>query len=476
MDECLRMAMQHNIDLQIERRSPEIARFTLSGSYGIYDPTLSFTAKKTYASIPSRIDPKKPNVDNAYEATADTFSPGLSGHLPMGLTYGLRADSDYSRYSTVLPPSFTYPNGLRDTNEYASQAMLTLKQPLLKDFWIDAGRRTVQIDKKNLKIAEESLRQQLINVVTKVQVTYYELIFTRDKIKVQEKGLELARQLLDENRKRLAAGELAPLEEKQSESQVETCMTDVIAAQQSFAEQQNVLKSLISDNFRDWPDVVLEPSEALVAVPFIFNRSDCWQTAIDLRPDYRQMKLDLEKGDIDIRYRRNQLFPSVDLVGSYGGVGVRNTFSDAFADMNNVSFPAYSYGVVLSVPLSRQAERNNFKAAKAAYQQNQLQLKKLEQEILVQVDNAGRLVQTAYQRVGSTRQARVYAEDALAAEQKRLLNGYSTSFQVLQLQRLLTDARSAEIRALADYNKALVQLAFSEGSTLRDNRFNLNIN
>ncbi|NDB76090.1 MAG: hypothetical protein EB141_10670, partial [Verrucomicrobia bacterium] len=51
-------------------------------------------------------------------------------------------------------------------------------------------------------------------------------------------------------------------------------------------------------------------------------------------------------------------------------------------------------------------------------------------------------------------------------EEKKLANGKSTSFFVLQLQRDLTAARSAEIRALADYNKALAALSKSEGTTL----------
>ena len=51
------------------------------------------------------------------------------------------------------------------------------------------------------------------------------------------------------------------------------------------------------------------------------------------------------------------------------------------------------------------------------------------------------------------------AEDALRAGQIRLQAGSTTSFEVLQLQSSLTTARSAEIRALADYNIALEQLA-----------------
>ena len=104
-----------------------------------------------------------------------------------------------------------------------------------------------------------------------------------------------------------------------------------------------------------------------------------------------------------------------------------------------------------------------------------LQFRQLEQNILVQIENAIATAQTSFERVDATRQARLYAQAALEAEQKKLENGKSTSFFVLQLQRDLTAARSEEIRAVADYNKALTQLAQSEGSTLERRRIDVNV-
>jgi outer membrane protein TolC len=77
--------------------------------------------------------------------------------------------------------------------------------------------------------------------------------------------------------------------------------------------------------------------------------------------------------------------------------------------------------------------------------------------------------------VGSTRQAREFAQEALDAEQKRYENGASTPFLVLQMQDHLTAARSAEIAALAGYNVAKAQLAFQEGSTLEKNKIELKV-
>jgi outer membrane protein TolC len=128
---------------------------------------------------------------------------------------------------------------------------------------------------------------------------------------------------------------------------------------------------------------------------------------------------------------------------------------------------------VLTVPLTFRSERSNYRLAKAAQKQALLRLKQLEQDIVLQINDAVKLAQRNYERVASARQAREFAEAALEAEQQKLESGKSTTFVVLELQTKLTRARSAEIQALADYNKSLADLYFREGTTLERNRIEL---
>jgi outer membrane protein TolC len=256
------------------------------------------------------------------------------------------------------------------------------------------------------------------------------------------------------------------LDEKQAESQAAASRADLLSAQRNLEAQQNVLKNLITDSYTDWHDVRIEPSEPLIPQPHIFNVQESWAAGMTMRPDLLQSRADLERRDIILRYQRNQLFPQLDLVGSYGRNGLGRTLETSLDDIRTEKAPSFSYGAVFSIPLSNRTARNNYKATKAAKQQALLTLKRLEQNIMVQIDDSIKLAQSDFDRVDATRQARLYAQAALEAEQKKLENGKSTSFQVLQLQRDLTARASDEVRALADYNKALAQLAQSEGTTL----------
>jgi HAE1 family hydrophobic/amphiphilic exporter-1 len=102
-----------------------------------------------------------------------------------------------------------------------------------------------------------------------------------------------------------------------------------------------------------------------------------------------------------------------------------------------------------------------------------LNLKKLEQMIMVTIDDDITQAKSSYQQVAATRAAREYAKEALEAEQKKLENGKSTTYTVLQMQRDLTTARGNEIQALANYNKALAQLSLDEGTSLQ--RLGINV-
>jgi HAE1 family hydrophobic/amphiphilic exporter-1 len=129
----------------------------------------------------------------------------------------------------------------------------------------------------------------------------------------------------------------------------------------------------------------------------------------------------------------------------------------------------------MTVPFSNVGARNTYKSDKATLQQVVLKLKQFEQNVLVEIDNAVKQAQSNYQSVEATRQARIYAEAALDAEEKTYAVGKATTFEVLQYQNNLTAARSQEIRALANYNEALTNLAQQEGSTLERNRIDIQV-
>ncbi len=472
--DCLERALQCNLDLQIEHLTAEMARFNLSGAYEGYVPTFTVRAVHDHVAQPGNFDAQKFNPDFPYDQDADTVGPELKGVLPWGLSYDFGAFGRETHAVTDLRSDLDhfslFPGGFRDTNNFTAETRVTLQQHLLKDFWIDPTRQTVLIRRKELGMSRQALRFQAMKTVLAVEIGYYDLVAARERVRVQEKALELRQQMVAETKRRVEVGDLPRLDAEQVETQLENTLAALAGAQEFLLARQNALKALVTDDFSEWADVAVQPTEVLLAFKPDANRQERFAVALKNRPDLIEARLAVEKGDVVVKFLKNQLFPNLDLVGRYGGLGVNDDAGGAVGDAFSFGNPVYYYGVVLSFPLSTVAQNGKYRAGKAARQIAQLQLKKAEQGVLVQVADLCDQTQFRFSQVESTRKARTYAEAALAAEQKKLQNGFSTSFVVLDLQQTLTAARLAEVQALVDFNRALAELAFAEGGLLEKHR------
>ena len=459
LTDCFTEALQHNLDVQVQRYEPQISLYDLHAAYaGYYDPTLSFSGQHNHNRSGGLF------LTNAVPVTEDnSFQGGIGGALPSGLTYDFFG-SVRDTYGSVPENS-------------GGSVGVSLTQPLLKNFWIDGGRLAISVAKNQLKISELGLRQQIITTVTAVENAYYELIYARENVKVKQEALTLAEtQLHDDNQRvqiKVVAERGGTIE--QDEAQVAQSRANLIAAQNGFSVAQNTLKSLLTDNYPQWHDVAIEPTETLQAEQQPFDLQDSWSKGMTQRPDLLQARLNVEQQGLQLKYDRNQLFPQLDLVGSVGYNGAGRIFRDTFDQYGDANRPFYSYGAQFSIPLGNARARNSLKAGKATEKQLLLGLKQLEQNVMVEIDNAVKSAQSAWESVDATQKARIFAEAALDAEQKKYAVGKSTTFIVLQLQSNLTSARSQEIRALANYHEALANLAQQDGSTLQRDKLDLEV-
>lgn len=466
LPDCIQQALAHNLDVQIQRVNPQISLFNLDSAYAGYDPVFNFSGLHRYNNTGAEFQSGQRIAGSQYNS--DTYSSGFSGGTPWGMTYDLRGSAS----STAGNNPWTNGTFLPIQNS-SGQAGLGLTQPLLKNFWIDGTRLTIRLNKNRLQYSEQGVRGQIISSITAVENAYYELIFAQDNVKVQQEALDLAQTQLDQDRQRVQIGSLAPLDVQQDEAQVAKNQATVISALSALGTADRVLKNLITDEYSKWYAADIRPSTALQAPLQLFDLQDSWNQGMTQRPDLLQARLNVELQGIQLKYLKNQVFPALDLIGSYGFNGAGGQFGDTFNQMNEANRAFYTYGAQLSMPLSNVGPRNQLKAGKGSLKQLLLQLKQLEQSIMVEIDNAVGVARSDYEGVQATRQARVYAEAALDAEQKKYTVGKSTTFTVLQLQNNLTAARLQEIRALVDYNKALAALAAAEGRTLERNSIQL---
>jgi outer membrane protein len=495
LQDCIEIALQHNFTIQIARYNPQIARYNLWGSYGAYDPTFTASFNHSYNLSPGGIDAQGRSFSGT-ESDTDTLRSGLGGLLPWGTTYSLggnASDQSGNRPTTLVTPIVTgfATNVFFDTNANpvvllspkfatapgrspfetttATAGALSLTQPLLKNFWIDADRLTIFINKKELQKSEADFRDTLMSTITQVETAYLRLIQGNENVTVQQKALELAERTLSENKKKVEVGAMAPLEEQQAEAQAAAARATLLRVVSDAGTQQRVLKSLLSDDYTNaWLNVIIQPKDKLTAIPQQFDLQESWRKALAQGGSptrLQQLRLTVQENNEKVRLQRNQLFPEVDLTGTYGYGGTGKEFSDALGQVADRTAPFWSIGAQMTVPLTQTAARNNLKAIKVTRDQQKLSLKSAEQSTLITIENDIATARIDYASIQATHEARLYAEAALEAEQKKYENGKSTLFDILGLQAKLTSARFDEVSALAAYNVDLATLSYDEGST-----------
>jgi outer membrane protein len=133
------------------------------------------------------------------------------------------------------------------------------------------------------------------------------------------------------------------------------------------------------------------------------------------------------------------------------------------------NFPDYGAGISLNIPLANRSARADLARDQLQLRQQEIRLHQLEKEIQLEITNAMIAVQQARDTYHATQKERIFEEESVQAENERLTVGASTSYLVIQYQRDLTAARSAEASALSSYVQAKAALQRAIGTILDEN-------
>jgi outer membrane protein len=470
VDEAVRLALEQNLGIQIERLNPQIQDVAVAQARSFWSPQFSTGASRNSSTVPS----------------ASALSGGLS--TVTGSSFGTSLG-----VNQVLPTGASYSfgwNGSRGTStnifntfnpQLQSSASLNVAQPLVRNLKIDNIRQQVEVGRKQREGADVQLHATIVQTTSSVKNAYWELAFQINNLAAQRQSLELAQQLLKDNERRVQVGTMAPIDIVDAQLEVARDEESVIVGGAAIKQAEDRLRALIFDpatpNF--W-SISIEPADT---APFRAEAVDVEavvRNALDKRTDLQQAKNSLAQSDVNIRYFRNQILPDVSAVASYssysvGGVALQplnsipsgpvertilsqRTFGSVLGDVVTSAYPTWTVGVSVAYPLGTSTQQTNLARAKLQYAQAQTQLKSLELQVVLQVRDAARTVQTNQKRVETARTARELAEKRLDAEQKKFAAGIQTPFFVFQAQRDLAQARTNEVLTISDYNKSLVNL------------------
>lgn len=476
LNECVHTALLNNRDLQVERLNPEVARAALGTAYGYYDPIFLGNLRRETDVETGGFDPANFSADAVYEAESVIADSSITGVLPSGMTYSL-----YGNYANA----YGTRNSL-DFDSYKVFVGVVASQPLLKNLWTDAGRFTIKINRRNVKFSELGVRFIAMDVINRVEQAYYELAYAWEADRIQRQLILTRTNLLSATRRRVETGLATQPEEQLALAQLALAQTAWSANSMNVSLAENELRTQLADGFTNQTTTAWRPADYLLLLRADADLGESWRKGVKERPDLAQFRVEVEKAKDGVKYRQNQLFPSLNVTAGYGRRGSstdqdvppfepKASLSEATTQIRRGDAPRDMIGLVLTVPLTMQAERSDYRASKHLRAQAEIRLKQKEELVLREISDACHTARTAYDRAVAAREAVHFSRAALTAEEKRLTGGTSTMFFVLQLQNDLVASELIEARARADYNKALAQWRFAEGSSLEHRNLNLEL-
>lgn len=518
LNDAIRKTLQNNNDIEVARDDVRFAEQQLIGLKGVYEPIFSVTPQIIQNITPQQSSLGGSGTSGQTKTTTLNLSPSITKSFETGGgTYTLSFANSHVNTSN----SFSLINPY-----YSSNLSLQVTQPLLRNRSIDGNRHAIRVQKKRLEQSDSDFRARTIQIIAQVQAAYWNLVFALRNQQNQLDSLNLSRQNMHNIEAQIAAGAKAPLDRAQVQTDIATREANLFIATQTVSQSENALKQLmLRDPLAPEWSAQLTPTDSPAFDLSPVDLKSSLEEAHKNRPEIRRLDLQKDINTLDVQYYKNQTLPQVDIQSTVATTGLAGTSlglpagsqvplisgttnASAFLlaqiqdiqkragfpiatvptttasgaapyliggygkDLSNLfSFSTrnITVGVAISFPLHNRTAEANLAGARIQGEQLQASFRSQDQAIELDVRNAAQAVDTAQKRVVVSRQARESAQQQLDGEQKLYEVGRSTTFLLLQRQNELTTARTNELQAQTDYNKALADLQRATAATLRIN-------
>jgi len=448
--EVIRLALQQNLALQATIYNAQIRKAAYDGSFSLYDPQLSAVYRD--GEIHDFLSTAVPTeFEREYSETTVT----VSQRLPVGTELSLSGQL-YEQKETPQPAL---------DPAYDSSARLTLVQPLLKGFGTTATEQTILYSEKESEIALEDLRATAFQVVADVRNAYFETLQARYALSYREASVQLAQRIARENKARVEAGILAPVEKLEAEVGLQSRERLLLDAQRSYFDALDRFNLLLNSG-----DEYYRPVLQSFSMDFAATEEEGIAAAIDKRPDVARRIREIEKNRIAQSLARNALLPELNVVASYSQNGFDSNRSESTDMVRDGDYDSWEVGLELLYPLFNIEGRNQLKRADIALQEQRTLLAQLHNEVRNEVRSAIRRINVNRKKTEVARRGHDLATEKLRILMKSREVGLATTRDVLDGEEDLASARNDQIISHTDYFKSITAYLQATGTLLDNER------
>jgi len=525
LEDAISLGLENNLALAVERYVPWLDEANLLyAKSGInapvrFDPNLTSTLSLQETTQP---------INNPFfVGIAPTSSATPTASVPPGIIdHTSTANFQYTEgFATGTQVQLTFDNSRISTNfggfnlfNPYDQSSLTveLTQPLLSGFGKTVNTRYILEAKNTVKVGESQLAQQAMTTVTQVANDYWELVYAREYVKVEQVAVAADQQLYENNKKQLEIGTMAPLDVITAQSQLATDQQGLVQAQTAqLLDETTLLVAITKDALSpQLKGIEIVPTTPIFTpTPENISLEDAVHEAWQKRPELEQADLNLKNAGIEVKATKNLLLPQVNAFAEYEGIGLSGiqthtsstatayaadlaspivnaagmpsglfasevaaatTTTNVFASgigqdwqrMIDGSYPSFEAGFNITLPIRNRAAEANNATAQLNQREQQVEYLQTQSTILLSVRQALITLEQDRAAIAAAQEARIYAQQSYDDSVKQLELGSTNAFTVVQKEQLLVAAEGVELRDRVNLIEAELTFNQAMGRTL----------
>ena len=448
------LAMENNLDLKVQLIAPNISQEAVNAERAKFEA--AFFSNFNYYKF------DQPNVSvvdiEGSQGNNTDYDFGVNLPLKTGgtITFDLAENRSSSNSENVLINPV-----------YTNDMALSISQPLLRNAGVRTNTHTIRIAEYNKSITDARTKLEVIRVIAAMDRVYWRLYAAIKQLEVRKQQYDLANEQLERAKRFVNAGQHAQIEVKRAEAAMAQSLESIIFAENNLRNRQREMKlTLNKTGLETNSETAIIPTTEPNPLHYTFDDKILVDQAIENRMEMLELELEIAKAVSQIDYLKNQALPIINLNYTYNinATGITRTNSQDLL-LDNY-FADHRIGLQLNIPLGNEAAKSNLR--QAYYQRRQVLASKEGRTAMIEVEvlNALDQLETNWQRILAARQSTLLEARLYEAEVHQFENGLTTSTDVREAQANLTNAQSTEINAIAEYQIALVDLAYATGTLL----------
>ena len=483
LDDAVQRALEQNLDIAVQRIHPLVQDMQVAAAGAAFLPSASSGFDFNQATAPNRSVFDGGGLGGRSIVTDQgAYDLGIGQEVRWGggrydVTWNTTREESTNIFSTFNP-------------SFGANMTLQYTQPLLRGLRTDARRTQLVVSRIHRDISDIDLEETVVNTLADVSLAYWDLVYARAAVDVQRQALTLAEQFVEDSLFRVEVGTMAPIDVVQARSEAASRRQLLAQAVEAQRTNELILKELIVGGTSDplW-NAEIDPTDQPRIEATSIDLQEAIRAALDRRTDISRARRQLDINEATVRNLRDSALPALNLIGNYqltgqgghqlipaghsfedifGGTGgvLPGGYRDALQNIASADYPVWSVQLRMSYPLGRSAERAAHERARRELQQNEAQIRRIELRIASEVTAAALSIESIQERIEAATASRELAQEQLQAEESKFETGLSTNFFVLQSQRDLAAAQDAELRAILDYQRALIEFDRTQRASL----------